>query len=988
MGTSSALREHGMSMDTSESSPMVFGQEPSEISALKPLVRLETMENLISQFRSVAGKSGYLCEREFKRAADIRSDFFAARLFHAIDQDRNGCITCDEFVKFMYDLKCRGPIGQIKLLFEVYDVDGSGGLTHDELVHLLKASVKESNSQMEQELINHVAGCIISSFDADGDGEISCEEFVAGVSKYPHLLSGLTVIGLGTDNAKNKASGVIARINSTVMHGFRTVINNPQRAFWLAILVTVLVLAFWWRASRYTSGPKCELMSWTLPVAKGCGQMIKVTTTLILLPVSRRTMTFLRETPLRHIIPFDDAIPFHILLGTLGFIFAWIHSLCHINDFLRWGDPQRNIVFKKAFPEEDEQPSYYELWTSLVGVTGVLQLICYTLVFVTASNWPRRASWLVNTRLGRRLNNFRLIWYVHHLTAIFIGLLLVHAVPHIPNEKDEWAYSDVWAWIGIPVLVYVMERICKASGQTKHVRILSAELLPGKVIALKMSRPKGFSYECGMCVYINCPSISKFEWHPFSLTSAPGARHLSVHIRVVGDWTEELYNRFRAYGNTLRHEEFSVSQKGLLQKLQTFTEGFQSRSLEFMSLQQTSGKPPGKAGTKGTMLFGSRQGGVDMDRQAVDHDNLAETPSDMFYSVEEAFPLAKLSPPARLETPSSTLSISRDATKTDVRIDCRRSMSPATRKEENLLTRMSPASDLPRVSPQVTTSQSDIVTGTPFAAYAVSGASGRATPCELQPARSTPLQDRSPSTPLRISHMNSFLLDLAHLKDIDVSGDNKDESNDRNANRPPVKLLLDGPFGAPVQGYRDYPVLLLVGAGIGVTPFASVLSDLVHRMGSLSPRENEGGVQGMPHLKKVYFHWSVHSQSEVVWFSRVLEAIAKEDKHGYLDVNIHITGLRTANDIRTLPLKLVQVAIHHDTGVDVMCGLNSHVLTRFGRPDWPQIFRDLQLKHRREKIGVFYSGPNTLASVLRKLSHRYSVRGSKFIFTKESFGYW
>ena len=116
----------------------------------------------------------------------------------------------------------------------------------------------------------------------------------AGISKYPHLLTGLTVIGLGSDDTKKNASGLIARVKTKVSQGFRTVINNPQRTFWLVVLVAGLAAAFWWRASRYAKGPKCELMSWTLPVAKGCGQMIKVTTTLILLPVSRRTTTFLR----------------------------------------------------------------------------------------------------------------------------------------------------------------------------------------------------------------------------------------------------------------------------------------------------------------------------------------------------------------------------------------------------------------------------------------------------------------------------------------------------------------------------------------------------------------------------------------------------------------------------------------------------------------------------------------------------------------------
>jgi NAD(P)H-flavin reductase len=36
-------------------------------------------------------------------------------------------------------------------------------------------------------------------------------------------------------------------------------------------------------------------------------------------------------------------------------------------------------------------------------------------------------------------------------------------------------------------------------------------------------------------------------------------------------------------------------------------------------------------------------------------------------------------------------------------------------------------------------------------------------------------------------------------------------------------LFLDGPFGAPTQAWGDYGVVTLIGAGIGVTPMASVL---------------------------------------------------------------------------------------------------------------------------------------------------------------------
>lgn len=45
----------------------------------------------------------------------------------------------------------------------------------------------------------------------------------------------------------------------------------------------------------------------------------------------------------------------------------------------------------------------------------------------------------------------------------------------------------------------------------------------------------------------------------------------------------------------------------------------------------------------------------------------------------------------------------------------------------------------------------------------------------------------------------------------------------------PLKLHLDGPFGEGHQEWNDYEVSVLVGAGIGVTPFTSILKDLVFK---------------------------------------------------------------------------------------------------------------------------------------------------------------
>ena len=47
----------------------------------------------------------------------------------------------------------------------------------------------------------------------------------------------------------------------------------------------------------------------------------------------------------------------------------------------------------------------------------------------------------------------------------------------------------------------------------------------------------------GQYVFLCVPEIALYEWHPFTLTSSPYEDFLSVHIRVVGDWTSAFGRR-------------------------------------------------------------------------------------------------------------------------------------------------------------------------------------------------------------------------------------------------------------------------------------------------------------------------------------------------------------------------------------------------------------------------------------------------------------
>merc|ERR550539_80472 len=72
-------------------------------------------------------------------------------------------------------------------------------------------------------------------------------------------------------------------------------------------------------------------------------------------------------------------------------------------------------------------------------------------------------------------------------------------------------------------------------------------VLPSKVVSLVIRRPPHFTFKPGDYIFVNIPAIATFEWHPFTISSAPEQSDaISLHIRVVGHWTRKLYEYFEA----------------------------------------------------------------------------------------------------------------------------------------------------------------------------------------------------------------------------------------------------------------------------------------------------------------------------------------------------------------------------------------------------------------------------------------------------------
>ena len=99
---------------------------------------------------------------------------------------------------------------------------------------------------------------------------------------------------------------------------------------------------------------------------------------------------------------------------------------------------------------------------------------------------------------------------------------------------------------------------------------------------------------------------------------------------------------------------------------------------------------------------------------------------------------------------------------------------------------------------------------------------------------------------------------------------------DPNANTRPLPVVrVDGPYGAPAEDVFKSEVAILVGAGIGVTPFASILKHIWYRQ--------KRGTLGA--LRRVEFFWICRDAPSFGWFQSLLQEVeaAQMDRKFGLD---------------------------------------------------------------------------------------------------------
>ncbi|KAJ7023069.1 NADPH oxidase [Mycena alexandri] len=491
----------------------------------------------------------------------------------------------------------------------------------------------------------------------------------------------------------------------------------------------------------------------TFTIARAAALVLHVDVVFILLPVCRNFISIARRTPLGDVIPFDKNITLHKATGWSIVVGSVVHTLAHIVNLYRL------TMADTSARTTGQRIAFFLSANFTIGplITGWLMWICLgTMVYFA-----------MEKRRSGKNGGFERFWYTHHLFIPFFILWQLHGMFCMiqPDRPPYCSYNSIgvfWRYWIVGGVIWICERVLREV-RSRHITYISKVIQhPSDVMELQIKKEKT-SPRAGQYIFINCPEISYFQWHPFTLTSAPEEDYISVHIRVVGDFTKALS---RAVGC-----DFETA--------------------------RTKGAAPNSEG---------------------------------------------------------------------------------------------------KVVTSVT----------------------------------------NPSI-----------------------------------NRVLPRIMIDGPFGTSSEDFLNYETVMLVGAGIGVTPFASILKSIWYRMNNFSQA-------GRTRLSKVYFTWVIRDFNTAEWFHSLLHALEEQDTQNKIEINIYLTGGIKEDDINNIVVQ--------DVGAEKDAITTLRAPTHYGRPNWDRIFTSLGQKHSDSEIGVFYCGPPQLAGTLRYMSNKHSdPRGARFFFGKENF---
>ncbi|CAK7338841.1 unnamed protein product [Dovyalis caffra] len=212
----------------------------------------------------------------------------------------------------------------------------------------------------------------------------------------------------------------------------------------------------------------------------------------------------------------EASIKYHIWLGHITMAIFTAHGVCYITYWANTHQISQMLKWDKFM---------------ISNVAGEIALLAGLIMWATSFG-----------RIRRKL--FEIFYYSHHLYIVFVIFYVFHV-----------GFAE--ACLILPgFYLFLIDRYLRSLQSQQKVRTVTARILPCETVELNFSKSSGLSYAPTSIAFINVPSISRMQWHPFTITSNSNmdSDKLSIVIKCDGSWSHRLYQMLSSPSPTTRLE--------------------------------------------------------------------------------------------------------------------------------------------------------------------------------------------------------------------------------------------------------------------------------------------------------------------------------------------------------------------------------------------------------------------------------------------------
>lgn len=451
-----------------------------------------------TRFRDHADGGKRMTPAELRKFLRIGNSYVARRLFAVLDEDGDGRVSEADFLKNVVALILGSDEEKLQFIFRLHDDDANGRIDAQELDRMLQACLSSNRIELSVQERHGIRDALLAK------GKRRALDFTA----FRRLLASHELVRRKLIQSVADWFGAEGGQRMDTRHvRFSTIVRQAAVVVpyyvWRFLLIAAYVAANAWFFYLAFSRYRAAGANIYIQIARGAGAALNFNGMLILLPMIRTLMRWIRQTFLFAFIPVDHNIGFHKVVGNVMFGLALIHTAAHLLNYTTLAVPWTDsLLYTKA------------------GLTGLVLLGVFFIMWFFARPFIRRSS------------AYGLFAVTHVLYWVWFAAFLVHARSFIP-------------WAAVPVAGFLAELVIRRVSRRTLSFVKQAEALPTGITHLKLHRPEGFEFQAGEFAYVKIPKVSHFGWHPFTISSNPeDTSHVGMHIRALGNWTRRLHRLF------------------------------------------------------------------------------------------------------------------------------------------------------------------------------------------------------------------------------------------------------------------------------------------------------------------------------------------------------------------------------------------------------------------------------------------------------------